>query len=152
MCLEVGESGKLRVAAKPIICYKAVHLISPNVYRSELYCFKYELGKTYSLSIKHRYKNFSSVKAGKYIVVHEGFHSFKRMRDAKILIEECYKTSDPKMVVIKCEIPEGTKYWVGNKGAYYGLMPPRDSDYNLDNYAEFCSERIKIVAYMQDGK
>lgn len=156
MCLEVNKGRKLHVATKPITCYKAVHLISPHVYESELHRFKYELGKTYFLSIEDKHKSFGSAKAGKTIYVHEGFHSFKRMEDAKILIKECYTTeyalSDPKMVVIKCEIPEGAKYWVGNKGAYYGLMPSDNLDYNLNNYVEFCSEHIKIVAYMQDGK
>lgn len=150
MCLEVSKGGKLHVATKPITCYKAVHLISPHVYQSELKRFDYELGKTYFLNMAHKRKSFGSAKAEKNIYVHEGFHSFKRMEDAKILIEECYEASISKMVVIKCEIPEGTKYWVGNKGA--GLMSLNNPDYDLNNYAEFCSERIRIVAYMQGGK
>ena len=67
--------------------------------------------------------------------VHCGFHSYKRQEDAEKMAKIGYWK-----VVVKCEIPAGSKYWTGNRTR-------KDKD-----YLEYCSDHIKITAYKLPGE
>jgi hypothetical protein len=75
--------------------------------------------------------------AGEETEVSFGFHSYKRQSDAE---EVAIRTGCWK-VVVKCEIPAGARYWIGNRNLK-----------NDSGYAEYCSDAIVTVAYKLPGE
>lgn len=139
MCL-ITESKRCGVAGKPIPCYKVVWKKSyePHRFTSEFFDFPYEIGVEYKAG-----NGFVTVNRDHALTVSEGFHSYARLKDA---VEECPGCDEKSMmtfgirdywslVILKCEIPEGARYWIGNKS-------PDDK-----NYMEYCSDRIRVLAW-----
>lgn len=162
MCL-FNQDGIKHTAKKPIICYKLVYVEedtdSPNPlenvsFRSEIRLFRYKLGKEYRLTAAERGKSFdrkldnmeSDDLCGRGWVIKSGFHSYKRFKDAEY---EAVLFKDRYMVVLRCEIPAGARYWVGNTGTEYA---PCTDDPTRNNYAELCSEKIRVLAWKWGGK
>lgn len=148
MCLYTKQP-RPAVAEKTINCYKTVRCQKINgivaYFFSEFYGFRYEIGKEYIVK-KGKIISFPDdesylpKKRKKNHVVSYGFHSYARLKDAMGAIDY-----DNYNVIFKCEIPVGAKYWTGNIDLY------EEGDCN---YKEYCSERIKVVAwrYKKDSK
>ena len=138
MCLHTKQR-KPAVAKKVIICYKTVRRLSTGFF-SEFYSFRYKIGREYTV---RKGKLISFPDNGSYLknnIISYGFHSYARLKDA--INDINYKNNE---VVLKCEIPAGARYWTGNIDLF------DKDDYN---YKEYCSERIKVVAwrYKKDSK
>lgn len=103
MCLYTSHV-KPKVAKEDIICYKIMYYKPRNVHKAiSIYQgFRYKLGTLYkSELIYHIYKT-----------VHEGFHSYKNLKDAinkRLLISRYLK----EIKIFKCIIPKGSTYYVG---------------------------------------
>lgn len=147
MCLYTKQH-KPAVAKKTISCYKTVSCQKINgivtFFFSEFYGFCYEIGEEYTLK-KGKAISFPDDESylperGKNHSISYGFHSYARLKDAVDDIN--YNDYE---VVLKCEIPAGAKYWTGNIDMF---------DEGDSNYKEYCSERIKVVAwrYKKDSK
>lgn len=149
MCLTV-TCRKSKVAKKPIICYKlmfpygnenegegqcVIHMdIHPNmkpVYFNSTVCrMKYELGAEYTEG-KFTEALPGTWSGGSYDIQY-GFHSYSRLKDAEYM-----RNRRAYVVVVKCEIPAGARYWKGNRERW-----PRDG-----NYFEYCSDKIRVLAW-----
>lgn len=147
MCLTVTWR-KSKVARKPIICYKlmfpygnggegpcVIHMdIHPNmkpVYFNSTVChMKYELGGEYT---EEKFMEaLPSGWSGGYDIMY-GFHSYSRLKDA-----ECARHYRAYVVIVKCEIPAGARYWKGNRKHWLR---------GDDKYFEYCSDKIKILEW-----
>ena len=140
MCL-LTEDKSCKVADAPIACYKVVIKRDGPGFLSDIYCFQYDLGEEpYKLAPLAEFpKNNPKWKDCQLMYIHEGFHSFKRLKDAREYCEpdngampdDCGGSE----VILKCEIPAGAHYWTGNRNLGTG------------GYAEFCSDQLRVVAW-----
>jgi hypothetical protein len=160
MCLITREN-HCRVADKPITCYKTASSILRRLdpdhglvqrFKSVLYNFEYEFGVLYSLKETDNFILNNPV-TDRELYVNVGFHSFATLAEARddclnydkkfienYLMDYRTLTNTYVEVLLKCEIPKGAKYWIGNKSVYYkGRM-------------EYCSNRIKIVGWKFNGE
>lgn len=159
MCLITNEK-HYKVADKPITCYKTVStsiqkLSTENTFvqrfRSAFYNFEYELGILYSLKETDEFI-LNNPTLCEMLHVNVGFHSFATLEQAK---DDCleydkeyikrfltnwYLPTKYTEVILKCEIPEGAKYWVGNKQAAH------------KNFMEYCSNQIKVIGWKFKGE
>lgn len=146
MCMLTKQT-KPEVAKKPIRCYKTVNTAfdghgCPRYFRSTYYRFYYGLGKTYDTIEWEKRVSFGAEHepvpdSNGDVVISYGFHSFGRVKDA---FNEIVDRGTE--VVLMCEIPEGARYFTGNR--YY-------FDNSDPNYREYCSEQIKVVAWRRKG-
>lgn len=127
MCLSTTEKN-CRTADAPVECYKVVIKRDGPGFLSSIYGFLYELGKEpYELGPLAWFpRERQPERDYGEIYISEGFHSFKRLEDAR---EYCGGSE----VILKCEIPEGAHYWVGN--------------HTNNGYAGFCSDQLRVVAW-----
>lgn len=132
MCLTT-KSKRCTVANKPIPCYKVVwkKQYEPQRFKSEYFGFIYDMGKEYSVK---PIEDFATEKpeGRRSFSFGVGFHSYGRLKDA---IDNCQEGEPWGQVILRCEIPAGARYWRGNKSR------------TDDNYIEYCSDRIKILAW-----
>lgn len=158
MCLRTNEN-HYKVADKPITCYKTASTIiqRPTArtlvqrFRSQFYNFEYELDTLYSLKETDDFILNNPV-VGRTLHINVGFHSFATLEQAK---DDCleydkdyikrfltnwYLPTQYTEVILKCEIPEGAKYWVGNR------------DLTYKNFMEYCSNQIKVVGWKFKGE
>lgn len=157
MCLVTNEN-HYKVADTPITCYKTTSIILQKPshalmqrFRSSFYGFEYELGVLYSLKETDDFI-LNNPLVGGMLYVNVGFHSFATLAQAK---EDCleydkeyiksfltlqYLPNSYTEVILKCEIPEGAKYWTGNK------------DIDHKNFMEYCSNKIKVVGWKFKGE
>ena len=120
MCLYTTQSKSL-IAKKDITCYKVVHLHeNETLFRSEFRFFEYKIGRTYRLRIGVK----QWVPNNCYL--HSGFHSFATLKNALEYGGKC-------MVLLKCVIPKGARYYVG--------------DFRQGYRTQYCSNRIRVVAW-----
>ena len=122
-----------KVASKDIICYKLAEEFKGNYYG--LYQNKYKLNEFLTE------KAFRSEQ--QYPYINYGFHSFKRLKDAKIHINSILKRtfslvtrfrpdySKKNYVVLRCIIPKGSFYFKGVFG--------------MSDYESYVSNNIKIL-------
>lgn len=145
MCM-ITKQTEPEVAKKAIRCYKTVHTAfdghgCPRYFMSPYYRFYYSPGQTYNTSEWEKRTSFSTkhepVHENGDVVISYGFHSFGRVKDA--LNEIVDKSTE---VVLMCEIPEGARYFTGNR-YYFNNSDP--------NYREYCSEQIKVIAWKRKG-
>lgn len=157
MCLN-SKDKEYKVAKEAITCYKVVMKVERDgmpALVSTIYDFLYKIGESYEINkseyfpLKGRhftkYGADGKKESGYFTTLYHGFHSYKRLQDAK---DNCAYDSCPLHwrnflgeVMLKCEIPAGARYWIGNQ---------RWSD---DNYAEYCSDQIRVVAWkLRDEK
>lgn len=119
MCLYVNNK-KVRVAKKDIVCYKIVikerkkwiyRIFHKPTYRAPFYFnYIYQLKKLNDLG-KSLYVAISPEELCG--VVHEGFHSFVDIQDAKrMLSESCYRYNKG-WTIVQCVIPKGAEYVKG---------------------------------------
>lgn len=156
MCLN-SKDKECKVAKETITCYKVVMKVVLNktpALMSTIYDFPYKIGESYEIKegeyfpLKgHPFTNFGARgKEKKYsTTLNHGFHSYKRLKDAKENCDYDPCCSDWRNflgeVVLKCEIPAGANYWTGNTRWYD------------DKYAEYCSDQIRVVAWkLRDEK
>lgn len=149
MCL-YSKSGRTYTATKPITCYKVVFIERGKgkklKFTSEIQRFRYKIGSEYGLDARSMERSFGPADklekdnwTGETIVRY-GFHSYKRLCDAE-RESAPWNMHDAVYAILKCEIPAGARYWIGNKG---GAHPSAPSPHK---YAEYCSEKIKVVAW-----
>lgn len=120
MCLNVSD-GRIYKAAKDIICFKKFkvdevsgELISPIV------PMVYELEKTYRRmffsgnSVNHYPRCFRFWLPSSVRSVERGFHSYRTLETAQRQSQWFY-------AVVRCQIPKGTRYILGNGDEYVSL-------------------------------
>lgn len=126
------------VADKPITCYKVMRLInygsamsaSAYKFRSEYRGYIYTLGEEYSLRYSEYFPEANP--DGRRMIVEKGFHSYVIPEDAHHeSMRNTFGYDLNPMVMVKCEIPKGARYWTGDEGGYAG----------------YCSDCIKVVAW-----
>ncbi len=114
MCL-YSKTTDSQTADRDITCYKLVYPENmDHKFRSQFQEFPYELGRTYQ-EIYFRKVNLTRH-------VYEGFHSYRTIKEA--VSHSCLN-----MVMIKCVIPKGSRYYVSDDGDQY------------------CSDKIRVVAW-----
>jgi hypothetical protein len=91
MCIE--NLGEKQIADSDITCWK-FGTLSRLLFESLIYKFKYVLGDTYMTDIK--------IKDG---IGSEGFHTYKNEKDVSKI---------RSLDVVKCVIPKGATYYIGN--------------------------------------
>ena len=102
---------------------KGVRTFKPIVYDK----FNYTLGSHYTES---RFKDKQP-----WMVSDNGFYSWASFEYAKRELDSWRRSyTRTGYVLIKCTIPKGTRYYVSESGS------------------TFCSEEIRIDAYLKDGK
>lgn len=164
MCLNSKEK-ECRVAKEAITCYKVVMKVVLDkmpALVSTIYDFPYKIGENYEIG-KGEYfplkghlargNEYFPLKGhpakgkekGYFTTLNHGFHSYKRLKDAKENCDYDPCCSDWRKflgeVILKCEIPAGANYWTGNTVWYD------------DEYAEYCSDQIRVVAWkLRDEK
>lgn len=150
MCLTTDDRYP-NTAKRPKTCYKVVECVLDK--KGRRICLKaaimsghiYTLDYTYRLSdiakkyfpMSNRLYTPGNNNTGRpYISIDRGFHSYKRLCDARYDCKEWYNHNNAfagrHFIVVKCEIPEGAHYWVGNRDCETG-------------YVEFCSDEIRVV-------
>ena len=100
-----------KIAKRDISCYKVVYSsdnINDNIYETFYQGTAVELGKTYNSEI-HRKNSCYDQKVDQ---IEQGLHSFKLLSKAKKFINEQGVEED--CVVIKCSIPKGSEYYLGD--------------------------------------
>lgn len=145
MCLSTTDRYP-NVASSPVTCYKVMYIIgeggmsNPAKVLGKLHYFmsmflsmKYEPGVKYT---ECAMITSNPNRPGEKTDVSFGFHSYKQQSDA----EETAIRSGYWKVVVKCEIPVGARYWIGNRTS------------NDNGYAEYCSDAIVTVAYKLPGE
>lgn len=130
MCL-ITQQNKPNVTDKDIVCYKlarkyryASGKVSTVKFASQYIYFEYVLGVSYTEA------SFQELLCG--CSVDKGFHSYKRlqdMEDARNML-----VYPEGFAILKCVIPAGARYWEG-------------VNYTDRNRKEYCSDKIKIVAW-----
>lgn len=153
MCLRTLEK-QPAIAEEDIVCYKtmyamcstqAVNMVlhpdyNPDHLLSPWQLHHYEWGKVEEVDdmpLKPDPSGHDCV----WRIVEEGFHSYKRLQDAA---RGCIRST--AMVIAKCVIPKGSKYWKGNTPELTDLLC-------VDaGYMEYCSDHIKVVAWKRPGK
>ena len=109
MCLEIlkpknpDKISEPKIAKKDIVCYKVFKLFSEGRIESPYQGVDYELKKK-KKSMLVCYMNPVTQS------VNIGIHSFIHLDDA---IDESNDWSTHRMVVVKCIIPKGAKYYTG---------------------------------------
>lgn len=114
MCL-ISSRHESACTDRDITCYKLVYPANmDDKFRSQFQEFPYELGRAY------QEEYFREVNATRH--VYEGFHSYRTVKEATM-------HSCPGMVLIKCVIPKGSRYFVSEENDQY------------------CSNKIRVVAW-----
>ena len=153
MCMYAPKDS-MRTSEGVITCFKKVWVSWDNGkvrFTAWLHNFSYELGVTYSLHDKPEPDPLNSILfqnspeleplnrflfpelsciRDQQVILEEGFHSY--------VSEERANKSLPDgicQVMLKCEIPAGTRYWSGDSGALETV------------HQEYCSCMIKPVAW-----
>lgn len=108
MCLTVKEP--LKIASKDIVCYKIMKIWIYNPVSCLVSFFR---GSTYLLNTLYTEKRFG-LKKKLFSSVHYGLHSYATAKIAKESLEE----GNYRSVLVKCIIPKGAYYYVGNEGDY----------------------------------
>ena len=147
MCLRTLEK-QPAIAEEDIVCYKTMFAMcstqpvnmerhpsyNPDHLLSTWKFHRYEWGKVEEVDdmpLKPDPSGHDCV----WRIVEKGFHSWKRFQDA---MRDCMRSQ--AMVIAKCVIPKGSKYFKGNTYGLAGLCED-------DEYMEYCSDHIKVVAW-----
>lgn len=112
MCMILKDSdADKHTAETDIIVYKVVNKISDNKYESIFVKYVYEKDKVNNGSISIR----TAMTEGQpnTRTVDEGFHSYKRLGDAKFDYYIRKIHNFPNAVIIKCIIPKGSAFYNG---------------------------------------
>ena len=126
MCLELTKNSKEMIADKVIPCFKVVLRLSDEVLITPYQDMIVEIGKDYQSILMP--ENWC-----KHYIIREGFHSFVKIEAAKL--ENKYWENQNKSVIVECEIPIGSKYYLG----HFDIIN------KLDSYASDSIKYIKIV-------
>lgn len=120
MCLETAAFfAKRRVAKEDITVWK--FMLSKRIETSNLllfayyrFGFQYKLGRTYEgeLDTPRKWKGFFHTGS-----INKGFHSLSSYREA---LHASKKDNVEDAVVVRCTIPKGSEYYVGNWEGYKG--------------------------------
>lgn len=144
MCLRT----KMRIAKKadrPIHCYKLLFFDKGrNLFTSPVTKTAYRRGE---VLYETRFPEMLPEMQGTpWANVTYGFHSYKSM-DSIYVYGRIFELDDLKaldmlyglagVVVARCVIPYGARYWEGNGGGD-----------GSDEYDQYCSDRIELVAYL----
>ena len=117
MCLETPAFfAKRRIAKKDMTVWKFMlqHEDSKKLFAYFRYGYEYEVGKEYSGILDFPKKWDGFFKKGS---VRKGFHSLASFRDA---LNASRKDKLDSTVVVRCTIPKGSEYYVGNWEVYKG--------------------------------
>lgn len=126
MCLVTFKSVP-NEAKQDITCYKLVYRNeNKKIFFSALQNFRYKLGNQYN---EHKFRTTNNPSSKNYGYIYYGFHAYKTVKEAAL--RGCATYS-----LLKCVIPEGTKYW-------------EDKDSGT-----VCAQSLKAVAWkpMWNGK
>lgn len=120
MCLRTTQR-RADTAKNKIVCYKVARLLDEKpTFVSMFMNFRYKSG-----GMPRREKNFRCISRNS--AVYHGFHSYTAMRHA-------YRMANWYDVILKCEIPPGSRYYTSADGC------------------EYCSNRIKVIAWRRKDK
>jgi hypothetical protein len=128
MCLYTQQK-TAEIAQKNITVYKTVYITEQPelIISSVLKFFRYEIGLSYK---EPRWDDRSKpFMPSLHKMVNYGFHSYVKYWDA-------FRICGTNKAVLKCVIPKGTKYFLGEDGT---------GDRN------YCSEELRVVAYKLNG-
>jgi hypothetical protein len=140
MCLIIDKNNlKPITAEQDIVCYKVLKKF-PNrdTLKAPIYIFEYCFGMIYATHEDY-FEDVDICDDGECLVEY-GFHSFVCLEDAvnfKCLLNKTFNPGkkDYDYVVVKCTIPNGTRYYTGKQK--FAL----NEDNSPDGY---CSEAIRI--------
>ena len=139
---------------KGILCYKVLYLLSDGSLHSPFYDYEWELGKTERIENGWEIPGFVSMKPKEVLaanikvhgnITNFAFHTFKNLKDAVYLAEDCYiapvvrdgEVKTTKAVVAECLIPSDTEY------VFEGTAPC------VSHYAEgYASQSLTIIRIM----
>lgn len=122
MCIEVSRA-RFYVTKKPKICYKVLfkrnNRLYPPYYYDNMF---YKLNVKYSIP-EGEFENTIEKHITAYssnILTTIGFYSFSKINDAKKLRKHLCKSpfhiyTKNDLIIVKCEIPENTKYLSGHE-------------------------------------
>lgn len=129
MCLYTQQK-TAEIAQKNITVYKTVYITEQPelIISSALRFFKYKIGLSYKES-RWNDSSKSLLIPSLLRMVNYGFHSYVKYWDA-------FRICGTNKAVLKCVIPKGTKYFLGEDGT---------GDKN------YCSEELRVVAYKLNG-
>lgn len=128
MCLYTQQK-TAEIAQKNITVYKTVYITEQPelIISSVIKFFRYEIGVSYK---EPRWDDRSTpFIPSLHKTVNHGFHSYVKYWDA-------FRICGTNKAVLKCVIPKGTKYFLGEDGT-------GDKSY--------CSEELRVVAYKLNG-
>jgi hypothetical protein len=108
MCLILKEKQEPMIAPADIECYKIVDLHEDGTYHAHVKNnFVWELGKTLKSELtmkeEERYP---------YPYITNGFHSYQTLKDALSILHQAPVRFE-ELVVVKCVIPQGSRYYNG---------------------------------------
>jgi hypothetical protein len=110
MCLNLASKSKKqpkpRIATENIVCYKTMHRTNYGL-QSVFKRFNYQLKEKYGpleFDIRHGGFGWSLL---------AGFHSFRTLARAQ------RSADNTNRVIVKCVIPKGSKYYIGNGRSEY---------------------------------
>ena len=149
MCFPLTINTKIkRAGPKGVTCYKVVYNHGAGEYRSCHKEFTYNSGEDYThVGGKTFHPKPMEMPTGtsgwnKYAeITHEGFHSYKSLKDARN-IRRISLGDRSKVRVIQCLIPAGTEYLVG----------PGNTTIGDSNVIEYVSRAIKVLGQPQNLK
>jgi hypothetical protein len=117
MCLTTPRFfAKRRVAKQDITVWK---FMLQNEYSKQLYAyyrlgFEYHVGKSYEADLDKPVKSDGFFQNG---YVNKGLHSLSSYRDA---LHASRKDNQSSIVIVRCTIPKGSEYYVGDWEGYKG--------------------------------
>lgn len=133
MCLFTLQTESC-IADKSIECWKVVNKLDEQRFNAIFYEKLYNIGELYHEELFCEYPEEGLTYIGKsYYKVDYGFHSFTTFDKAysDYLVKNEYNSCRNDLVIIRCEIPEGSRYWESS-----------DKD-------EYCSDSIRIVGIVE---
>lgn len=143
MCLYTQDAN-WNIADRDITCYKVMYVKDRKIFspfRDMVYVMdlEYKAEGFFETRVETEIcKNrFTVIPAfEKAWIMHNGFHSYIHLQSAFLVACDFNDTCMQKnYILVKCVIPKGTRYCKGS------------SSNTLDRIDEYCSEKIKVVAW-----
>lgn len=131
MCLYTNSPTPL-IAEHDIVCYKVVYNYNTGFFNAIVMNFEYEIGKIYNEPLFETAlfcRCDESFYEQEKFEAYYGFHSYIQYNVAKRVCRIVDYRTFNTAVILKCIIPKGSEYYIGNS----------DSDY--------CSNNIRVVGW-----
>lgn len=110
MCLVLKEKEEPMIAPTDIECYKIVDLHEDGTYRAHVQTkFVWELNKTLKSEL-----TMEEEEGYPYPYITKGFHSYQTLKDALSILHQT-PVRLQEAVLVKCIIPQGSRYYNGRE-------------------------------------